>query len=71
MEQDPAPRTTSTAAHETVDSTNDPNAVTDTWASFVANVEGAIRLHNTAAAEVAGVLGAKPGVELASTGGEE
>jgi hypothetical protein len=71
MEKNPTPQgTTSDAAHATTDSTNDANAVTDTWASFVADVEGAILLHNTAAAEVAGVLGDRPGVELASTGNQ-
>jgi hypothetical protein len=68
-EQNSTPQATaSDAAH---DSTNNSNTVTDPWASFVANVEGAILLHNTAAAEVAGVLGARPGVELARTGNEE
>ncbi len=72
MEQNSTPQATaSDAAHETNDSTNNSNTVTDPWASFVANVEGAILLHNTAAAEVAGVLGARPGVELASTGDDE
>ena len=72
MEQNSTPPATdSDAAPETNDSTNSSNTVMDPWASFVANVEDAILLHNTAAAEVAGVLGARPGVELASTGNED
>ncbi|WP_432476950.1 DUF4231 domain-containing protein [Nocardioides sp. GXQ0305] len=63
--------TASDAAPQTSDSTTSSETVTDPWASFVANVERAILLHNTAAAEVAGVLGAKPGVELATTANEE